>query len=196
MRGNRTGEIATCGYRHGLSPRVRGNPLAGLQQSAVPNEGSIPACAGEPLSLHSRAVGDPVYPRVCGGTWSWPGCWWSSAGLSPRVRGNRCGQGRRPGPLRSIPACAGNRHRPAPAPERARSIPACAGEPYSPGGTSCTWRVYPRVCGGTISSKGGFKFVRGLSPRVRGNPVGQKQLDRVGRSIPACAGEPRGGRGL
>ena len=31
---------------------------------------------------------------------------------------------------------------------------------------------------------------RGLSPRVRGNPLNRKILDVVDRSIPACAGEP------
>ena len=50
----------------GLSPRVRGN--RGVARMCHANEGSIPACAGEPVA---QAIADslpPVYPRVCGGT--------------------------------------------------------------------------------------------------------------------------------
>ena len=70
----------------GLSPRVRGNPMA-LRDT--PDMGrSIPARAGEP----PRGILTPwllmVYPRACGGTqasYSWR---MRPAGLSPRVRGN------------------------------------------------------------------------------------------------------------
>ena len=34
----------------------------------------------------------------------------------------------------------------------------------------------------------------GLSPRVRGNPVGNRNGVCLGGSIPACAGEPYGAR--
>ena len=74
------------------------------------------------------------------------------------------------------------------------SIPACAGEPR--GKSVCTRlaAVYPRVCGGTrvcdkVDTSGG-----GLSPRVRGNPVTTYQVAGAVGSIPACAGEPCGGR--
>ena len=50
----------------GLSPRVRGN--LGLGHVALGDEGSIPACAGEP-AFGLESVGQQrVYPRVCGGT--------------------------------------------------------------------------------------------------------------------------------
>ena len=50
----------------GLSPRVRGNPVP--PDSPTREEGSIPACAGEPdVLVHPRARIE-VYPRVCGGT--------------------------------------------------------------------------------------------------------------------------------
>ena len=68
----------------GLSPRVRGNPLLPgnivLRSGSIPAcagaplspcqlyAGSIPACAGEPASLPLRLSPAPVYPRVCGGT--------------------------------------------------------------------------------------------------------------------------------
>ena len=115
----------------GLSPRVRGNPPL-CWFGGVPNR-SIPACAGEPTSLSCREYRATVYPRVCGGTSSARIPSFPTAGLSPRVRGN--------------PAA------PPAARRYSRSIPACAGEPpaYS---SPCQWRsVYPRVCGGTRSSR-------------------------------------------
>ena len=91
--------------KSGLSPRVRGN-----RQSARCNrkrQGSIPACAGEPLSgSHPRRY-FLVYPRVCGGTLSeTPGCV-LAVGLSPRVRGNLIARHVSAGIGGSIPACAG-----------------------------------------------------------------------------------------
>ena len=71
-----------------------------------------------------------------------------------------------------------------------RSIPACAGEPQQDAALPHASRVYPRVCGGTISRSQGGLSARGLSPRVRGNPI-KGWVDRQHeRSIPACAGEP------
>ena len=52
--------------RVGLSPRVRGNRLFVLLAGG--GEGSIPACAGEPIQLGEAFVVFGVYPRVCGGT--------------------------------------------------------------------------------------------------------------------------------
>ena len=56
------GEWARCG----LSPRVRGNRAG--EEKPRPDEGSIPACAGEPGDRRPQASGERVYPRVCGGT--------------------------------------------------------------------------------------------------------------------------------
>ena len=70
-------------------------------------------------------------------------------GLSPRVRGNQ-------GVRDSVVSSGG-------------SIPACAGEPPHISIHCSRWRVYPRVCGGTLY---GCEIVLpdyGLSPRVRGN---------------------------
>ena len=91
--------------RDGLSPRVRGNrPLAGRPRE---NAGSIPACAGEPSTVHTPRLSRSVYPRVCGGTkpLTTRKAWWK--GLSPRVRGNLPLSGVLPVCTRSIPACAG-----------------------------------------------------------------------------------------
>ncbi len=86
--GTRDGRRGRRGMR-GLSPRVRGNLASG---GAEPNNnGSIPACAGEPR---------------------WGGVIKHRKGLSPRVRGNPL----LPAELRfgfgSIPACAGEPFQP------------------------------------------------------------------------------------
>ena len=90
-------------------------------------------------------------------------------GLSPRVRGKPNVDNRQPKWTRSIPACAG---------ETAGSGKGCAND-----------MVYPRVCGGNLTSAPTSTPPNGLSPRVRGKPA--RVLTRGGawRSIPACAGE-------
>ena len=70
----------------GLSPRVRGNLHLGGRPAAV--DGSIPACAGEPLPDVGLGRRPEVYPRVCGGTRAFSCALYSGSGLSPRVRGN------------------------------------------------------------------------------------------------------------
>ncbi len=52
--------------------------------------------------------------------------------------------------------------------------------------------VYPRVCGGTFWPPAPHGDKVGLSPRVRGNHLQSQTVHVAGRSIPACAGEPRG----
>ena len=152
----------------GLSPRVRGNRF--LRHYVPRGPGSIPACAGEPPARPGRNHPPRVYPRVCGGTMSaWPAAS-SEAGLSPRVRGNL--------------------HQAVHGVAREGSIPACAGEPRSRWSRWSTWRVYPRVCGGTVTAPGPTSGWAGLSPRVRGNRSGSMPRSSTGRSIPACAGEP------
>ncbi len=89
----------------GLSPRVRGNQEVVVEALRV--VGSIPACAGEPLSKGQLCRLVRVYPRVCGGTRRIVITVRHQPGLSPRVRGNRelrrCWLDVRG----SIPACAG-----------------------------------------------------------------------------------------
>ena len=89
----------------GLSPRVRGNLVFGRR--AGQREGSIPACAGEPVRRVRDCGPLSVYPRVCGGTV--PGLLLNCAGwgLSPRVRGNRANRVTLAHLAWSIPACAG-----------------------------------------------------------------------------------------
>ena len=153
----------------GLSPRVRGNLRPALPGQFP--ERSIPACAGEPSVAQADRHPVWVYPRVCGGTIASFSNRLTHSGLSPRVRGNR------PGPRQRT--------------RRRGSIPACAGEPPERRRTPSLRRVYPRVCGGTRSTRSEQPRVSGLSPRVRGN-LGRHRPERhLPRSIPACAGEPQ-----
>ena len=152
----------------GLSPRVRGNHL--YQSAGGGEQGSIPACAGEPTPGARLEQPTGVYPRVCGGTKNIRRRNIAKCGLSPRVRGN----------LRAY------RHL-TPA---LRSIPACAGEPRSGQCRRVLYAVYPRVCGGTAGCYAAQSAARGLSPRVRGNPASTAACAAIIGSIPACAGEP------
>ena len=152
----------------GLSPRVRGNRTDFALHALGP--GSIPACAGEPIGSNQTTAVNKVYPRVCGGTGRLLPKAPLAAGLSPRVRGN----------LQVTGVIRVSK----------RSIPACAGEPYRNRNSSRQATVYPRVCGGTIENHAIRLPQRGLSPRVRGNPLPARQNGRYPRSIPACAGEP------
>ena len=109
---------------------------------------------------------------MCGGTPPTPWLSTLTDGLSPRVRGNLRGRLS----ARQLPG----------------SIPACAGEPPP---CCLIWkpkRVYPRVCGGTQNGAIRDAGMRGLSPRVRGNPGCRRQAVAYQGSIPACAGEPGG----
>ena len=115
----------------GLSPRVRGNRPPARQQRQWWR--SIPACAGEPGRRCAGREYPAVYPRVCGGTLALSLFWATYLGLSPRVRGN-------PSPLLVLGDLFG-------------SIPACAGEPAEMAESIFGWRVYPRVCGGTLLSR-------------------------------------------
>ena len=152
----------------GLSPRVRGNqrPLPAARSSRR----SIPACAGEPpLSVTMWAL-EQVYPRVCGGTGALGIGNFEHRGLSPRVRGNQPGQSRFLPQEGSIPACAGE---PASTPWQGRSAavyPRVCGEPWGRPSIAGSSGVYPRVCGGTRAGLAAKGSLRGLSPRVRGNP--------------------------
>ena len=91
-------------------------------------------------------------------------------GLSPRVRGNPR--------IEARPVRVGG------------SIPACAGEPGGADHSPDVAGVYPRVCGGTVLEDTDGSEPKGLSPRVRGNPIPPAHHAAPGGSIPACAGEP------
>ena len=154
----------------GLSPRVRGNHCCEARGSPV--GGSIPAGAGEPGGQHGREGWGRVYPRGCGGTSIHSGMRGTATGLSPRVRGNR---------------------------EAARnSRRALAVYPRGCGGTDSSTRAREAINEGSIPAGAGEPAIgdivdgnlKGLSPRVRGNPQGLLVVQVPERSIPAGAGEP------
>ena len=162
---------SSVGDTGGLSPRMRGNLAPAAQLRQLP--GSIPAYAGEPGTWWAKIRRKWVYPRVCGGTGKLRRRFRFQQGLSPRMRGNQ------PGQLPPI-VCR-------------RSIPAYAGEPMRATSTAIGCGVYPRVCGGTAA--GGVKAppAKGLSPRMRGNLNSEIENTLSNGSIPAYAGEPKGG---
>ena len=148
---------------------MRGNPAHPIGRPVWAR--TIPACAGEPAAGNGWDCLCPDYPRVCGGTTATGESKYPMHGLSPRVRGN-------------LPAQRlGIR--------RKRTIPACAGEPHSRPAIMSTLRDYPRVCGGTWGGQVCRRAIAGLSPRVRGNLHLPLRVAHLGRTIPACAGEPR-----
>ena len=152
----------------GLSPRMRGNllpRLAGRQDT-----GSIPAHAGEPSDARACPGSPQVYPRACGGTNPEGVLHYEAQGLSPRMRGNRLHG-------HAVDLAHG-------------SIPAHAGEPGRQQGPDAPPRVYPRACGGTAFAMLTTPRGPGLSPRMRGNPVGPVVRGLHLGSIPAHAGEP------
>ena len=148
---------------------MRGNPESSLVWTD--DAGSIPAHAGQPVTLTLNLAKLPVYPRACGATKAKAAKGKAQQGLSPRMRGNR----RRPLPFL---AAIG-------------SIPAHAGQPGLRPPRSALMAVYPRACGATITMEDKQPHEIGLSPRMRGNPqyIGAAAM-RL-RSIPAHAGQPR-----
>ena len=111
-----------------------------------------------------------VYPRGCGGTQRQSKANQIERGLSPRVRGNPSNH------LCLLFLCG--------------SIPAGAGEPRIALAVISSCAVYPRGCGGTPTRRSRDSRWRGLSPRVRGNPIWTESDSEGTRSIPAGAGEP------
>ena len=180
--------------RKGLSPRARGNPQKGRYQRT--NAGSIPAGAGEPGNGRKSQPPWQVYPRGRGGTTRITSGRGHMDGLSPRARGNQavavavrlsarnCQAG-------LSPRARGNRLFVRQAEPAGGSIPAGAGEPGWTYRLCRRTTVYPRGRGGTTPRAARSSRLLGLSPRARGNRVGNGRTDDAAGSIPAGAGEPR-----
>ena len=160
--------VQRWGERHqnGLSPRVQGKRNGGFDGLQV--QRSIPACAGETLSMTIIGSFASVYPRVCGGNQPWRWKSWIKSGLSPRVRGKRSGEN--------------------PEIRAGRSIPACAGETAAVPGLSPVPPVYPRVCGGNGNNLMCGNCFQGLSPRVRGKHCTKTQDCQPPKVYPRVCG--------
>ena len=109
-----------------------------------------------------------VYPRVCGGTRRYDVVDIPVRGLSPRVRGNL------------LAAADHGQH--------GGSIPACAGEPWCGAMLPTPSRVYPRVCGGTPSSRWVSRPSNRSIPACAGEPCRSRNWTRWGRVYPRVCG--------
>ena len=134
----------------GPSPRVRGSRT--LHRFGKWCRGSIPACAGKPMSSGRIFRWNGVHPRVCGE--AVPGRFRPrrALGPSPRVRGSH--------------------HRFVVEPASCGSIPACAGKPQGSSGILRDDEVHPRVCGEALLLYADAPDLAGPSPRVRGSRDG------------------------
>ncbi len=168
MRGG-AGRIAPLPrvYR-GRSPHARGSPLGG--DDARPHQGSIPACAGEPLGASYLLGAREVDPRMRGGAMQQSLSGRTGEGRSPHARGSRLPPGQQQRLAGSIPACAG---------EPVRRVLGDAGR----------W-VDPRMRGGAALEVRDSVRSQGRSPHARGSQVSSLGVSARVRSIPACAGEP------
>ena len=195
----------------GLSPRLRGNHLAG---DNPPGRGrSIPAPAGEPATSRKSGGVWTVYPRACGGTTDLVITRTVIKGLSPRLRGNRGLEVNELMVEGSIPAPAGEPHVGVLHCRRGGVYPrACGGTPImgcvvlldeglsprlrgnrgSRERRHCRVGSIPRACGGTGMTSTSRSAGHGLSPRLRGNRLTRTSPDEYSGSIPAPAGEPDG----
>ena len=166
--GETYGEIETIVTRCGLSPRMRGN----LVVVAGPDShfGSIPTHAGKPLSGSLIAAAVMVYPHACGETILPAPTRGIRLGLSPRMRGNH---------NFGLGSVAGF-----------GSIPTHAGKPRSSISYIIRTGVYPHACGETRLSLLRPEHEKGLSPRMRGNPLTRARPAVALGSIPTHAGKP------
>ncbi|CAH2603741.1 conserved protein of unknown function [Rhodovastum atsumiense] len=190
--GGAAGRLLPQSLGRGPSPRGRGSRA--FMVPPVRRSGSIPAWAGEPLSLepvtlwgrvHPRVgggapraalldVADRVHPRVGGGAAVRVVCVPGVEGPSPRGRGSLRSHDEQPFVVGSIPAWAGE--------------PGCEINP------ALFARVHPRVGGGAASADHADGVRTGPSPRGRGSPHRPGHDEATSRSIPAWAGEPPGWR--
>ena len=168
MCGGTISSISISRRERGLSPRVRGNLHERDRKEG--DNGSIPACAGEPIE---RMI-----------------CQSSDSGLSPRVRGNPEALPRSFEKVRSIPACAGEPIATTPSSSRIRVYPRVCGGTDKPGfPVLAATGLSPRVRGNRGHSPLGDDRC-GSIPACAGEPLQLTRKDLNGRSIPACAGEP------
>ena len=161
--------VRTRTRRPGSSPRVRGKhvPIAGYQVGVR----IIPARAGQtnPWRWPKGAPAD--HPRACGANQMMSANHHATSGSSPRVRGKH-----------QIAHHVTARH---------RIIPARAGQTRMPKPTRRTIPDHPRACGANSSLAVLSCKAVGSSPRVRGKRSVRFGRSRVGRIIPARAGQTR-----
>ena len=133
----------------GLSPHGRGKQIGHNPQ--IPQEGSIPARAGETQNPPAPDDSAAVYPRTGGGNVEENDPEEREIGLSPHGRGKPWSM--------ALPGGG------------AGSIPARAGETPSRKPGRSGWAVYPRTGGGNRTVVVGEPDEMGLSPHGRGKRI-------------------------
>ena len=132
--------------------------------------GSIPTHAGKPAGLKNLSSSPRVYPHACGETGKDSQNTLLFMGLSPRMRGNQVAKMVDRNTLGSIPTHAG--------------------KPCQHFFATFFDGVYPHACGETLRNAPAGIKVRGLSPRMRGNPFTSPAAAISKGSIPTHAGKP------
>ena len=171
MRGERMVADDHSSVAIGSSPHARGTHPPGQGREAARR--FIPACAGNADPGPSGMDQPPVHPRMRGERQGEIGGFPFVAGSSPHARGTPDRIRARPGGLRFIPACAGNAREHAPLSQHVA--------------------VHPRMRGERVAW-GAILVVRaGSSPHARGTQLAAHVDGRLGRFIPACAGNASAG---
>ena len=150
----------------GSSPRMRGTRR--FRKASTPNNGIIPAYAGNTRLAAWSAGCRGDHPRVCGEHVRNSIVSWCSSGSSPRMRGTR---------LATRP--------------KTRSdgiIPAYAGNTSSSNRATVGTGDHPRVCGEHKGYSGKTSADTGSSPRMRGTHYDGDMVHAVAGIIPAYAG--------
>ena len=151
----------------GSSPRMRGK-LSESRRS-ISSHRIIPAHAGQTTSRTPCARARADHPRACGANPNRLNRCTALCGSSPRMRGKPIVAEQRVGVVRIIPAHAGQ---------------------TSPKMAAMACRTdHPRACGANYRFPSNEEFAAGSSPRMRGKPVVQHQIELRDRIIPAHAGQ-------
>ena len=164
--GNSVRVCTLAGTATGSSPRVRGTrDIDGWDFKSIR---FIPARAGNSRLQDSGQRLFSVHPRACGELVAEAWTPHIRAGSSPRVRGTR---GFAPSSEREF-----------------RFIPARAGNSWDLTAPAKLAPVHPRACGELPSMTWMLRRLAGSSPRVRGTRRTEWPVQRIGRFIPARAG--------
>ncbi len=150
----------------GSSPRMRGTPPIFPPLSRLTR--FIPAHAGNTTRAAVNPKMDSVHPRACGEHRSQGSSILPVHGSSPRMRGTR--------PV-YVGACL-----------LSRFIPAHAGNTGIRACTRLVAPVHPRACGEHKPGPRTRSIWSGSSPRMRGTQVTKVETGKIGRFIPAHAG--------
>ncbi len=166
VRGEHPAAPAATFFRRGPSPRARG--ALPHHPAQLPEQGTIPACAGSTADPVSGAAGGWDHPRMRGEHSAEVSRYSRDRGPSPHARGARPRRRRRERGDGTIPACAGS------------TIP--RGKSRAPA------RDHPRMRGEHAAASCGVSTGVGPSPHARGAQFEHSEFVRNCGTIPACAG--------